>query len=297
MDIRTMQYFLAIAQEGSFKKAAEHLHMTQPPLSRQIQDLETELGVTLFDRGRKGVTLTEAGMRFMERAQEAVDLMGQIKSDMTSSDSDISGEVRIACGESDAVAFLAKVAEELRASHLGITYRLLSGDGEFVTDKLDRGAADIGLLVTSSINNADYGFMEIPAKDTWGVLMADNAALAKLSHITPDNLVGEPLLLPYRASMGSDLMTWFKDKRESLNVVATYDLAYNASRFAKEGFGYVVALDGIVDTTEGSGLTFRPLAPHLEACLFLVWNRRRRPTRAVEAFLEAMRAAIEGVAR
>lgn len=296
MDIRTMQYFLTIAQEGSFTKAAECLHMTQPPLSRQMRDLESELGVTLFDRGGKGITLTEEGARFKERAQEMVDLMGQIKSDMASETSNILGEARIACGESDSVALLAKVAKELQLSHPGITYRLLSGDGDFVTDKLDRGAADIGLLVTSSIDHAEYGFMKIPAKDTWGVLMAEDAALASLGCVTPEDLVDEPLLLPYRASMGSDLMMWFKDERESLNVVATYDLAYNASRFAKEGFGYAVTLDGIVDATEGSGLAFRPLSPRLEAHLFLIWSRQRRLTRAAEAFLEAVRNTISGTA-
>lgn len=293
MDIRTMQYFLAIAQEGSFTKAAERLHMTQPPLSRQMRDLEAELGVALFARGGKGVTLTEEGVHFKERAQEVVDLVGQIESDMASEASSILGEVRIACGESDAVAFLAKAAKGLQRSHPGVTYRLLSGDGDFVADRLDRGAADIGLLVTSSIDSADYGFMKVPAKDTWGVLMAEDAALAKLDRVTPDDLAGEPLLLPYRASMGSDLMSWFKDKRESLNVVATYDLAYNASRFAREGLGYAVALDGIVDASEGSGLAFRPLAPHLDAHLFLVWSRQRRLTRAAEAFLEAVRDTIE----
>ena len=292
MDIRTMQYFLAIAQEGSFTKAAERLHMTQPPLSRQMRDLEAELGVSLFARGGKGITLTEEGARFKDRAQEVVDLVGQIESDMASEASNILGEVRIACGESDAVAFLAKAAKGLQRSHPGVTYRLLSGDGEFVADRLDRGAADIGLLVTLSIDSADYGFMEIPAKDTWGVLMAEDAALAKLDRVTPDDLAKEPLLLPYRASMGSDLMSWFKDKRESLNVVATYDLAYNASRFAREGLGYAVALDGIVDASEGSGLSFRPFHPHLDAHLFLVWSRQRRLSRAAEAFLKAVRYTI-----
>lgn len=292
MDIRTLQYFLTIAQEGSFTKAAEYLHMTQPPLSRQMRSLEAELGVTLFDRGGKGITLTEEGARLKERAQEMVDLMGQIKSDMASESANVLGEVRIACGESDAVAFLAKAAKELRRFHPGVTYRLLSGDGDFVADKLERGAADIGLLVTSSINNADYGFTKIPAKDTWGVLMAEDAPLAKLDRVAPEDLAGEPLLLPYRASMGSDLMAWFKDERGSLSIVATYDLAYNASRFAKEGIGYAIALDGIVDAAEGSGLAFRPLSPHLDAHLFLVWSRQRRLTRAAEVFLEAVRDTI-----
>lgn len=297
MDIRTMQYFLAIAQEGSFTKAAERLHMTQPPLSRQMRDLEAELGVVLFDRGGKGVVLTEEGMSFKERAQEVVDLVGQIKSDMASEATNVMGEVRIACGESDAVAFLARTAKGLRLSHPGITYRLLSGDEDFVADKLDRGAADIGLLVASNIDSANYRFMEIPAKDTWGVLMAEDASLAKLDRVAPEDLAEEPLLLPYRASMSSDLMAWFKDKRESLNVVATYDLAYNASRFAKERLGYAVALEGIVDASEGSGLAFRPLHPCLETHLFLVWNRQRRLTHAAKVFLDSMRDEVEDTIR
>lgn len=293
MDIRTMQYFLAIAREGSITKAAEVLHMTQPPLSRQMMELEAELGITLLDRSGKRVTLTEDGHVFRERVQEVVDLVESIQCDLSSSSGTVAGEVRIACGETDAVSLLARVAKGLSRECPRITYRLLSGDGDFVLEKLERNAADLGLLVVSSVDSERFGFLRIPAKDTWGALMREDDDLARQECVTRMDLAGRPLLLPYRAAMGSDLMSWFGSENDELNVVATYDLAYNASRFAREGFGYAIALDGIVDTTPGSGLAFRPLAPGLEASLFLVWKREHRLSRATKVFLDRVKGLVQ----
>ena len=292
MDVRSMQYFLAIAREGSFTKAAEVLHMTQPPLSRQMQELEAELGVALFDRSGKGVTLTEEGLVFRERAQEVVDLMSQVESDMKFGEGGVAGDVRIACGESDAVTLLAEAAKRLQYAHPRVSYRLLSGDRDFVQDRLDGGAADFGLLVVSQVDSDRYDFLRMPMRDRWGVLVGAGDELAKLTDVTPADLVGRPLMLPYRAAMGSDLMAWFGEARANLDVVATYDLAYNASRFAKVGFGCAVALDGIVDAGAGSGLVFRPLHPTLEADLFLVWRRNQRLSRAARVFMEEMRRLV-----
>lgn len=293
MDIRSMQYFLAIAREGSITKAAEALHMTQPPLSRQMIELETELGVALLDRSGKRVTLTEDGRVFRERAQEIVDLAESLRCDITTDTKAIAGEIRIACGETDAVALLARAAKRLQSEHPHITYRLLSGDGDFVLEKLEYGAVDLGLLVVSSVNSAQFDFLRLPVQDTWGILMKEDDDLARRNRIERADIVDKPLLLPYRAAMSSDLMSWFGPEKAELDVVATYDLAYNVSRFAREGLGYAVVLDGIVDATAGSGLTFRPLAPRLNASLFLVWKREQRPSRAANAFLEKMRGLIE----
>lgn len=289
MDVRSMQYFLAIAQEGSFTKAAEILHMTQPPLSRQIKDLEAELGVVLFDRSGRCVTLTEEGVAFREKAQEVVDLIQQVKSDINHDERDLVGEVRIACGESDAVTILSRGAQRLQCEHPHITYRLLSGDGDFVSDKLESGAVDFGLLVVSQVDSDRYSFVKMPVRDRWGILMREDSELVRKASVELSDIMDLPLMLPYRAAMGSDLMGWFGDVRDNLNIVATYDLAYNASRFAKAGFGYVVALDGIVDTTTGSGIAFRPFAPTLEADLFLVWKRNQRLSRAAKAFADEVR--------
>lgn len=294
MDVRDMQYFLAIAREGSFTKAAEVLHMTQPPLSRQMKDLEAELGVTLFDRSGKGVTLTEEGLLFRERAQEVIDLVGQVESDMRLGEGGIAGEVRVACGESDAVTLLAKAAKRLQRTHPHIAYRLLSGDGDFVQDRLAAGAADFGLLVVSQVDSDRYDFLKMPIRDRWGALVEEGDELAQQADVAPADLAGRPLMLPYRAAMGSDLMAWFGDARADLDVVATYDLAYNASRFAKAGFGCAVILDGIVDAGAGSGLAFRPLRPALETDLFLVWRRNHRLSRAARAFYEEVQHLVSG---
>lgn len=290
MDIRSMRYFLAIAEEGSFTRAAERLHMTQPPLSRQMKDLEEELGVALFDRSGKRIALTEEGLLFRERAQAAIDLVDKIKDEMASDVEGVSGEVRIACGETDAVTLLAAAAARLREQHPTVSYRLLSGDGCFVAEKLQRGAADLGLLVTRTVDDESYDYLRLPIEDRWGVLMDERSELAAKDAVEVRDLIGVPVILPYRAAMSSDLMSWFGRKRSKLDVVATYDLAYNASRFAKEGFGYVVALDGIVEVGIETGLAFRPLSPELTTDLFVVWRKHQRLSRAARAFLDELSA-------
>ncbi|MCI8452002.1 MAG: LysR family transcriptional regulator [Eggerthellaceae bacterium] len=289
MDIRSMQYFLAVAREGSFTKAADALHMTQPPLSRQIKDLEEELGTPLFDRSGRRVTLTEEGLLFRERAQEAVDLFESIRLEMSAGSETVCGEIRIACGETEAVSLIAASAWRLRADHGSVIFRLLSGDGDFVQESLQRGAADLGLLVTGSVDGEAYDFLELPAKDRWGVLMGEDCALASRPSVTRDDLAAMPLILPYRAARSSDLMAWFGAGKDDLDVVATYDLAYNASRFAREGVGLAVALDGIVDVGPGTGLVFRPLSPALETNLFVVWRKHQRLPRAAQALVSALR--------
>lgn len=288
MDIRTMQYFLAVAREGSITKAAETLHMTQPPLSRQMMELEAELGVTLLDRSSKRVALTEDGRIFRKRAQEVVDLVESVRCDMTAGSGAIVGEVRIACGETDAVTLIAEVAAGLQEQYPSIKYRLLSGDRDFVTTNLQQGTADLGLLVADSIDAEEYGFLELPAKDTWGILTRVGSPLSRKISVSKDDLSGLPLILPYRAALSSELMSWFGENRDALNIVATYDLAYNASRFAKAGFGHVVALDGIVDVGKSAGLAFVPLQPELATKLFVVWQKHMRTSKAAQLLIEEL---------
>lgn len=288
MDIRSLCYFLVIAREGSFTKAAEVLHMTQPPLSRQIRELENDLGVELFDRSGKRIALTDEGLVLRERAQEVIDLMEKIRDEVALDAEGIAGEVRIACGESDAVSLFASAAKRLQGLHPNIHYRLLSGDGDFVDEQLQRGAADIGLLVTDTVDGEKYDYARLPLNDRWGILIKRDDALAKKRAVKLGDIADAPLILPYRAALSSDLMSWFEQRKTALNIVATYDLAYNASRFAKEGFGYAVALDGIVETGERSELIFRPLSPTLTASLFVVWRKGIRLSRAASMFLNEL---------
>ncbi|MBO5093846.1 MAG: LysR family transcriptional regulator [Lachnospiraceae bacterium] len=294
MDIRILQYFLTVAREESITKAAKQLHMTQPPLSRQLKDLENELGKQLLIRGSKKVTLTEDGMLLRKRAEELVDLMEKTKAELTSSEEYINGEIYIGCGETEAISFLAQAAQNLQKQHPLIHYHIYSGDAERVTERLDKGLIDFGLFV-GPVDINKYDYMRLPMKDTWGVLMRSDSPLAEKNVICAEDLWDKPLIISHQASANSEMFTWLRADVSKLNIVATYDLIYNASLFVKKGFGYVIGLDKIINTAGDSGLCFRPLSPTLEAGLCIAWKKYQIFSRASSAFLHQLQNELEKI--
>lgn len=294
MDIRVLQYFLAVAREESITRAAERLRMTQPPLSRQLKDLEDELGKQLLIRGNKKITLTEDGMLLRKRAEELVDLMEKTKAELTSSNENISGDIYIGCGETEAISFLAQAAQDLQQQHPFIHYHIYSGDAERVTERLDKGLIDFGLLV-GPVDVNKYDYIRLPLKDIWGVLMRRNSPLAEKESIIAEDLWDKPLIISHQTSINSEMFSWLKTDISKLNIVATYDLVYNASLFVKKGFGYVIALDKLINTTGNSTLCFRPLSPTLEAGLCIVWKKYQVFSRASNAFLHQLQKELENI--
>ena len=284
MDIRVLQYFLAVAREESITRAAETLHMTQPPLSRQLKDLEEEVGKQLLIRGSKKVTLTEDGMLLRKRAEEMIALMEKTKSELSSSDENISGEIYMGSGETEAVSTIAQVAQNLQKEHPLIRYHLYSGDAEHIVDRLDKGLIDFGLLV-EPFDISKYDFIRLPVKDTWGVLMRKDSLLAEKESICAEDLWDKPLIISHQTAISDDMIAWLRKDISQLNIVATYDLLYNASRFVKMGFGYAIALDKLINTSGDSNLCFRPLYPVSEAGLCIVWKKYQVFSRAAEKFL------------
>ena len=295
MDIRVLQYFLAVAREESITRAAERLRMTQPPLSRQLKDLEDELGKQLLIRGSKKVTLTEDGMLLRKRAEELVDLMEKTKAELTSSDENINGDIHIGCGETEAISFLAQAAWNLQQKHPLIHYHIYSGDAERVMERLDKGLIDFGLLV-GPVDVNKYDYIRLPLKDRWGVLMRKDSPLAEKESITAEDLWDKPLIISHQTSINSEMFSWLKTDITKLNIVATYDLVYNASQFVKKGFGYVIALDKLINTTGDSSLCFRPLYPILEAGLCIVWKKYQVFSKASNAFLQQLQKELENIA-
>ena len=289
MDIRVLQYFLAVAREESITRAAETLRRTQPPLSRQLKDLEDELGKKLLIRGSKKVTLTEDGMLLRKRAEEMIDLMEKTKAELTSSDENISGEIYIGGGETDAVSLFAQTAGKLQKKYPQIHYHIYSGDAEIVMEKLDKGLIDFGLLV-GPVDVSRYDYMRLPISDIWGVLMRKDAPLAEKDVICAEDLWDKPLILSHQAYSGSDISVWLGKDAHRLNVVMTYNLIYNAAHFVKTGFGYAITLDKLINTTGNSELRFRPLYPTLEAGLCIVWKKYQVFSRASKQFLNQLRA-------
>ena len=288
MDIRVLQYFLAVAREESITKAAETLRMTQPPLSRQLKDLEDELGKKLLIRGSKKITLTEDGMLLRKRAEEMIDLMEKTKAELASSDGNINGEVYIGGGETDAVSLFAQTAGKLQKKYPLIHYHIYSGDAEIVMEKLDKGLIDFGLLV-GPVDVSKYDYMRLPISYIWGVLMRKDTPLAEKDVVCAEDLWDKPLIVSHQTYSASDIFAWLNIDIHKLNIVMTYNLIYNAAHFVKTGFGYAITLDKLVNTTGDSELCFRPLYPTLKAGLCIVWKKYQIFSKASREFLRLLK--------
>ena len=292
MEIRVLRYFLAIAREGSITNAARFLHITQPTLTRQIQDLEEELGQKLFTRGSRNMTLTPEGMILRKRAEEIISMVDKTEAEFNSMENVVSGDIYIGGGETEAIKLVAQIACELRASYPGIHYHLYSGNSEDVTERLDKGLLDFGILIQPA-DISKYDYIDIPARDIWGVVMRRDSPLAEKEVIRKEDLLGVPLICSRQAisaeRRGNEFAGWFGEDFDQLDIVTTFNLVYNAAIMVEAGVGYAVTLDKIANTTESSSLCFRPLEPRLESGLNIIWKKYQVFSPAAELFLERLR--------
>ena len=284
MELRVLQYFLAVAKEQNISAAAQSLHLTQPTLSRQLRELEEELGKELMFRGSRKITLTEDGMLLRKRAEEILELVDRTQQEIMRSDDAVSGDIYIGTGETDGVRQIARTANQLQEAYPGIRFHIVSGDAVDVCEQLDKGLLDFGVLL-GDIDKTKYHYMELPMKDTWGVLMRRDSPLAQQNTVSPRDLWDKPLILSRQVDNKSGLYRWLRKEPSELRTVATYNLIYNASLMVDEGMGYAFTLDKLVNTT-GSQLCFRPLHPKLELGMYLVWKKSQIFSKAAELFLQ-----------
>lgn len=287
MEVRVLRYFLAVAREENISAAAEFLHITQPTLSRQLMDLEEQLGKKLFLRGSRRITLTKEGMLLRKRAEEIISLVEKTAAELHAPDETISGDVYLGAGETDAMRMIAKIAKELQCEYPKIKYHLFSGNADDVTERLDKGLLDFGVLIEPA-NVQKYDFLRLPAVDVWGILMRKDSPLAALDQIRPENLWDAPLIVSRQTLVSREISRWIKKDFDKMNVTATYNLIYNASLMVEEGFGYALCLDKLINITGDSKLCFKPLAPGLEAGLNIVWKRYQIFSKAAELFLKKL---------
>lgn len=301
MEIRVLRYFLAVAREQSISGAAKYLHVTQPTLSRQLQDLERELGKQLLIRGSRRVTLTEEGILLRKRATEIVDLVDRTEREIASTDDNVCGTIAVGSGETEAMLYIIHAVQRLRGRYPDIKLSVYSGDPMDVGESLDSGVLDFGLFVAPA-ELAKYEAMRLPVQDCWGALVKSDSPLAKRGSLRPDQLAQQPLILSRQSERGPMLSHWFGRSVDDLNVVGTYNLVYNASLMVREGMGVALVVEGLVNTGEDSGLTFVPLEPRLTMGIDVVWKKHRVLSRAAELFLQVLqdesleRAANQGVA-
>lgn len=295
MELRVLQYFLAVAREQSIIKAARSLHLSQPTLSTQIKALEEELGKQLLIRGTKGsrkITLTEEGMILRKRAEEILSLVQKTEREISFSDQVIIGDIYIGAGETYAIRFIAKAAKELSLDHPGIHYHISSGNSEFVLEQLDKGLIDFG-IVFGSVDHTKYHYVELPFKNTWGVLMRPDSPLAEKNAITPEDLWDKPLIISRQDNNAGALSTWMKREISELEIVATYNLLFNASLMVEEGLGYAIGFDKIINTFGNNNLCFRPLFPKREDGMSLIWKKYQVFSKASEKFIDNIKKISE----
>ncbi|HIX76547.1 MAG TPA: LysR family transcriptional regulator [Candidatus Fusicatenibacter merdavium] len=294
MELRVLNYFLAIAREQSIVRAAETLHLSQPTLSTQIKGLEEELGKQLLIRGTKGsrkITLTEEGMILRKRAEEILDLVRKTENEITMSDDIIMGDVYIGTGETDGVRVIAKAAQTLQGQYPGIHYHISSGNAAYVSEYLDKGLIDFG-VVFGNVDLTKYNALETHYSETWGVLMREDSVLADRETISPDDLRDKPLILSQQESQEGSFAQWIERETSDLNIIATYNLLYNASLLVDEGLGYAIGYGNIINTSGNSRLCFRPLKPKLENKMSIIWKKYQVFSKPAEKFLEVLRELL-----
>lgn len=272
MEIRLLKYFLEVVHEGSISAAADSLHITQPTLSRQLKYLEEQLNTTLFIRGNRNISLTDDGLLLLKRAEEIITLVEKTEKDFLHNNDIISGDIYIGCGETDAMRIIARITKELQSQYPHVKVHLFSGNADDITEDLDKGLLDFCILIEPA-DIKKYDFLRLPTKDKWGLLMPNNSPLASHDVITPDDLLNIPLLTSRQTMVNNEFSGWLGSDFEKLNIVATYNLLYNASLMVEEGVGYALCLDKLINTTSDSKLCFRPLSPKLECCLNIVWKK------------------------
>ena len=292
MEVRILRNFIVIAREGNMTRAAERLHISQPALSKQMKELEEELSKKLFRRGSASMNLTEEGMLLLQRAEDIVAMIDKTVGEFQALDDITGGDIYIGCAESYQIRYIAQAVKSFLAKYPGVRYHLTSGNTEQVAERLNRGQLDFGLICEAP-DLAKYNYIEIPIPDVWGVVMRKDSKLAKKKAIRYEDLTGLPLICSVQA-IYTDFPRWCGDKVEKLNIFTTLNLFYNGSVFVREGLGYMLTFDKLADTSSGSELCFRPLAPRLETKMYIIWKKHQQFTPVSELFMEELRAVLAG---
>ena len=291
MELRVLNYFVATAQELNMTRAAQKLLVSQPALSRQIADLEGELGVKLFNRQPRHLTLTPAGQYLYEQAKEILTLASKTKSNLQSS-AVISGDLTIAAGESFAMQRLMNIVSNIIRDYPTVKIHILSGDYEFAERRLNTGAVDFAVII-GNLPLDNYASLQLPEKDTWGVLMTKDDPLAKKSAITAENLVGRNVLNSQQAENRKYFDSWFGNYKEQINIIGTVNLNFNGTLLVKNKAAIMLTLDKLANISDESNLTFRPITPMLKQPVTVIWKRETNLSPVADLFLNRLRASID----
>ena len=285
MELRTLRYFLAAAQEGNITRAADILHVTQPTLSRQMMDLERELGVTLMLRGKNGLTLTDDGMLFRQRAEEIVQLADRLEQSFVRRNADVSGVISIGAAEAAGSRLFARLIREFSEKYPLVRFDLYNETADYIKDRMDKGLIDVGLLL-EPVDTSKYDFVRLSQKETWGVLMRDDHPLSERASISPEEVARYPLILPLRERVRAEILHWMRCEEKDLNIPLSYTLLSNAVLLVEEGMGCAFCLDGALAIHSSPRLRFIPISPEHTTRSVLVWKKNYLFSPATSLFIQ-----------
>ena len=292
MEFRVLKYFLMVAREENITKAAALLHLTQPTLSRQLMQLEAELGVKLFHRSKHSIILTEDGMLLKRRAQEIISLSDKTVQELSHKEDVLSGEIAIGCGETKNMLFLSEQIRKFRQKYPLVQFSIHSAIADDIKERIEKRILDIGLLM-EPVDIGKYEFIRMPQKEKWGILVRKDSELAAKEFINPKDLTDVPLIMVKRELVKNELASWFGDYYEGLQIAATYNLILNAASMVERGVGVALCFD--LGAAFYEDLCFIPLAPTLETGSVLVWKKNQTLGAATSQFMRYLRNAFQAL--
>lgn len=291
MELRVLRYFVEAAKEESMTHAALKLHVTQPTLSKQIKELEEELGQKLFVRGNYSIRLTPEGEILYKRARDILDMVDLTTSEFASMNEFNGGDLYLGCAESEGITLVAKAVKKLQEEYDHLHFHLYSGNAETVCERLDKGLLDFAVVV-QNVDLSKYACLDLPFTDTWGLIMRKDSPMVSKKSIALEELIGLPLIVSKQGAT-NDMPEWLQKNYDRLHIVATYNLIFNASILVREGLGYALGFDKLLYTGAGSILCFRPIVPAMTSPMRLIWRKEQRFSKAAELFLNEIKSICE----
>lgn len=293
MEIRVLKYFLAVAREGHITKAAEVLHITQPTLSRQLMQLEDELGVALFVRGKRKVVLTDVGMLFKRRAEEIVNLSEKTKFEISNQDKEVAGEIVLACGMTEATKTMGKYIKNFKYLYPDVTFKIRNGNSDFIIESIDNGLVDVG-FVLEPVSLDKLSFLRMNKPETWGILMKKDSPLAQKTYVTESDLMNLPLINTSRIETQNQFRSWIgEDRYRKLHFVAESELTSTASLLVSNDLGYAIVIEGSLNDTNDRAVCFRPLSPALTTNSLVVWKKYQSYSYTLSCFIDFLSKEIK----
>lgn len=288
MELRVLKYFLTVAQEGTITKAAEILHVTQPTLSRQLKQLEDDLGTSLMIRTNSQITLTEAGLLLEQRAKEILELADRTSHDLRHRKSSFGGTVSIGHAGVFPSTYISHIIRAYRDEYPDNEFYLYSSCAENIKDRVDKGLSAVA-LVSEPVESSKYDYILLKQEWQWCLFVPEDDAIAQREYVKIDELSGLPLIIPKRVIIPpahDELLAFLYEN--DIPISGSYNLNTNAQALVKDGLGYALGLYSEVCWLS-QGLTVVPVRPHSPVHCALIWKKGAQLNLASQRFVDTVK--------